>query len=76
VANIASIIQDGRWQLPHELANFPKVVSGTSNICLPSSPLPDSLVWMHMSDGLLSAKQAFRHLRPLPPVVGWTPNIW
>lgn len=45
-------------------------------VTLPVSPLPDKCVWMHSTDGELSAKLAFRFLNPDPPTLNWASFIW
>lgn len=65
-----------RWRLPPLLLSNSVVAASILNITLPVMPLIDKLVWIHTTDGDLTAKQAFLFLRGPSPMVDWTSLIW
>jgi len=75
-ATLASVIADGKWQLPSFIYGHPQLANQIMQITLPVSPLPDKLVWIHASDGLLSAKLASLFLLPSLTTLDWASTIW
>lgn len=75
-STVSDAIVDGQWVLPHPVLHDAAVVSRISHVTLPTSPLPDKLVWIHARDGALSAKIAFQFLNPVPPAISRETNIW
>lgn len=71
-----SLIKDGRWHFPPELACQPEVMSRIKNISLPIAPLDGRFVWKHSPDGSLSAKLAFNFLHLPSMAVPWAGLIW
>jgi len=65
-AKLTSVIVNGKWQLPSFIYDFPLVTNQIMEITLPISTLPDERIWIHASDGILSAKLAFNFLHPSP----------
>jgi len=66
---------DGGWNLPSVVMADPGVVGRIRSIVLPTTPLSDSLVWSHSSDGKLTSKQAFDFLRLVDVVIPWAVMI-
>lgn len=74
--SVAFVIHNGSWDLPSALMAIPDVTTRLVSVIVPTSPLPDSLVWMHSADGLLTTKQAFLFLNPAPISLQWATLIW
>lgn len=53
-ASVADVIMDGAYSLPAEALAVPEVASHVANMVLPTTPLPDALVWLHSFDGKLT----------------------
>jgi len=75
-ATLASVIADGKWQIPRFIYGYPQVASQIMQITLSVSPLLDKLVWIHASDGLLFAMLASLFLLPSPNTLDWASTIW
>jgi hypothetical protein len=75
-ARLHSIIENGRWQSVHSIFHYPTVAESMLKISLPLTPLIDKHVWIHASDGILSAKLAFQFLNPPTPKLEWASLIW
>lgn len=73
---VATVIADGKWQIPRPLIDFPAVAEQALNITLPVSPLPDKRVWKHATDGVLTARLAHMFLRPTLIRLDWPAVIW
>lgn len=71
-----AVINNGKWQIPSPLIDFPNVAEAISNITLPVSPLPDKLIWKHASDGVLTSKLAHLFLHPPLARLDWPAVIW
>lgn len=71
-----SVLDAGRWRLPPPLLSNSVVVASILNITLPVTPLLDKVVWIHTTDGDLSAKQVFLFLRGTSNLVDWATLIW
>jgi len=76
ISSVADFIVDGRWNLPSEVMAAPDVAEHIHSLGLPTTPLSDSLVWCHSSDGKLSSKQALAFLRPIDVVLPCAALIW
>jgi len=74
LGTVAYVIDDGSWNFPGGL--LPHVTPYLASMVLPTSPLPDSLVWQHPTDGKLSAKHVMLFLKPAAPVLHWPDLIW
>jgi len=61
---VADVIMNGRWNIPQELLDVPEVANRIGSVVLPTSNLPDVLVWSHSSDGKLTAKHALSFITP------------
>lgn len=73
---VANVILNGRWNIPQELLDVPQVVAHIGTVVLPTSNLSNLLVWLHSSDGKLSAKHALSVLRPVATSLPWADIIW
>ena len=71
---VADVIENGNWNFPGAL--LPHVTPLLATIVLPTSSLPDVLVWLHATDGKLTAKQAKTFLIPAAPEFTWLDLIW
>lgn len=65
-ANLAFVINDGKWNIPRTILDFPLVAAQIMQITLSVTPLSDKRVWIHSPDGQLSAKLAYQFLNPVP----------
>jgi hypothetical protein len=73
---VSEVIDNGTLRLPAALTADVTIQNYVNNIILPTSQLPDVLVWRHTSDGKLNSKQAFEFLRPSATDLSWAENIW
>jgi len=67
-------------QVQREMPSFvfanPTVASQVSKFIFPISPLPDMFAWLHSTDGMLTAKDAFNFLHTAPISIDWASSIW
>jgi len=75
-STLSSVLDAGRWRLLPLVLSNSVVAASISNITLPVTLLLDKLVWIHTTDGDLSAKQAFLFLRGTSSLVDWATLIW
>lgn len=75
-ANLSFVMADGKWNIPRIILDFPLVAAQIMLVTLLVSPLPDKCIWIHSSDGELSAKLAFQFLNPSSPKLEWASVIW
>jgi len=74
-SKLQSVIVNGKWQPIPSILNYPTVAANILKITLPVTPLSDIRVWIHASDGILSAKMAFQYLNPSPDKLDWATII-
>jgi len=75
-STLSSVLDAGRWHLPPLLLSNSVVAASILNTTLPVTPLLDKLVWIHTTDGDLSAKKAFLFLRGKSNLIDWATLIW
>lgn len=63
-------------QLPESFVLNPYVAAFVEKITIPVTPLLDKLIWLHSSEGVLTAKTTFAFLHPNSIVLDWGSIIW
>lgn len=78
-ATVADYIDGGVWNFPYMLhLHFP----GLCDFVHQQVPISinthavDTLIWMPSSSGVLTAKEAYKFLRPSLPSLDWSKVIW
>lgn len=75
-AKLASVIVDGRWQIPGPLLENITVASNILKNTLKVTTLPDKCVWLHSPEGTLSSKLVFQFLCPSSAQLGQATIVW
>jgi len=75
-ASVADVIMDDTYYLPAASLAVPEVASHVAHMVLPTTPLPDALVWLHSPDGKLTSKLSFNFLQPAAVSLPWGAAIW
>jgi len=75
-ASLASVIINGKWQIPPFLLDHPLMAANIVEITLSTSPLPGRRVWKQALDGLLTSKLAHQFLLVPHDTVEWVILIW
>lgn len=79
-AKVQDIIVDNSWCFPDEfVASFPNVVQIIHNVQIPVVPTKDALVWQSSTNGSLSFKEAYEHVRSVyhhSQARSWGKLIW
>jgi len=73
---VADVIVDGALLLPVAVLAAPDIANRVAALVLPNDPLPDSLVWLHSTDGKLTSKLALNFLKPATVTLPWAAGIW
>ena len=73
---MADVIVDGALLLTVAVLAAPDIANRVAALVLPNDPLPDSLVWLHSTDGKLTSKLSFNFLQPAAVSLPWGAAIW
>lgn len=78
-ATVSDFISNSSWHIPLEFSNqFLSIAAEMLQVHIPldSDNCSDSLVWKASSDGILSFKEAYNHLKPIVHPIHWGKSIW
>lgn len=76
-SKVGDFISNGKWRILAVLLHqFPVMNSELANICIPTVPCDDQLIWKDSDSGELSFKDAYLYYKLIGQALHWAKLIW